>query len=112
MAAQIIVTDQELQDFCTDQQNRYLAFVSQYNPTQTPKHYYEKGSRFARIVFDDDNQKRVVCFIDLTTGNIHKANSWKQACTTGNTKGVRGSIFDQDRGASCMTWCGTKYLRN
>ncbi len=66
------------------------------------------GKRYLRIVSSDDHGSRYVyCFVDTTTGAICKAGGWKAPARNP----VRGSIFADDFGASCVNWHGTVYLR-
>jgi hypothetical protein len=66
------------------------------------------GKRYLRIVSGDGFSSRYVyCFIDTTTGAICKAGGWKAPAKNP----VRGSIFADDFGASCVNWHGTVYLR-
>lgn len=72
------------------------------------------GKRFMKLsVFSDrsgvETESRVYVFIDLNTGAIHKAASYKAPETTGKTKGVRGNIFDANV-LEKLTTFGTVYL--
>lgn len=49
--------------------------------------------------------RHVYCFIDRYTGDIYKAASWNKPA-----KHVRGNIFADDKGLSCCTPYGIKYL--
>lgn len=109
------VTDTDLKAFCADQLGRHEAYRKRMGfqaPIHDEQFLATKGPKFARIVAQrTDDSRRVVCFINLENGDIHKADGWKKPCTTGATKGVRGNIFDGVRGAGCMTWHGTAYLK-
>lgn len=110
------VTTNDLVLFCQDQYDRYQEYRRTYGFTSSihdEMFDWTLGPKFARIIANrsEGAGSHVVCFIDMTTGNIHKADGWKKPCTTGATKGVRGNIFTEDRGASCMTPHGTRYLK-
>ena len=47
----------------------------------------EPGHKYARIVVTD-SQRSVYCFVDMTTGDILKSESWKKPSKSG-----RGNIF-------------------
>lgn len=68
----------------------------------------EKGSKYVRIVKNDvgDSHRTVYCFVDINTGDILKAASWKAPAP----RGVRGNIFADDFGMSCCDRHGVKYL--
>jgi hypothetical protein len=112
------VTAELLTAFVRDQQARYDAYIL----ASTPKELLEKypdmhkaihvtrtGPKFARITREQVGSKyggSVVCFVDMTTGDILKGMS------KGPVKnGVRGNLHTEDRGASCMTPTSTAYLR-
>jgi hypothetical protein len=69
---------------------------------------HPRGPRYIRIVrTDNDGSSRsVYVFIDHTNGDILKG-SWKAPVKNG----VRGSVFADDFGLSCVDSYGTKYLR-
>lgn len=107
-----VVTEADLVQFCTDQQIRSddraidMGVVCEANQTE---HTYSIGPKYARIIRrhpTNNYNTSVVCFIDMTNGDILKG-SWKAPVKNG----VRGNIFTPDRGASCMTGYGPKYLR-
>ena len=64
----------------------------------------EPGKRYIRIVKDDGVSRHVFCFVEIGTGNVLKAASWKAPA-----KHARGNIADP-AGASCSLY-GAKYLR-
>jgi hypothetical protein len=53
----------------------------------------ERGKRFVKVVRSDEGQsgRSVHCFIDIATGDVLKASSWKAPA-----KGARGSIYTLD----------------
>lgn len=65
-----------------------------------------RGKRYLRIVRGDGVQRSVYCFVERDTGDIYKAAGWKAPA-----KGVRGSIFSEDRGQSICTPYGCGYRR-
>ena len=52
-------------------------------------------------------RRSVHSFVNMETGDILKAGSWKAPAVNG----VRGNISADDRGASVVSHHGTKYLR-
>ena len=48
-----------------------------------------KGRRFDKLVLDNS----VYCFVEKSTGDVYKSQTWKQPYTKGNNC-VRGSIYD------------------
>jgi hypothetical protein len=113
-----IVTTADIEAFCAAQQirsdagaMRLLGEICEANRTI---HTFSLGGKYARIIRKHPSlnySTSVVCFIDMTNGNIHKADGWKKPCTSGKTKGVRGNIFAEDGGDSVMSSYGTNYLR-
>lgn len=65
--------------------------------------YAEYGRRYVKISVGNT----VHSFIELETGNILKAATYKAPAKNG----VRGSIWSDDCGASVIDWYGTKYLK-
>lgn len=63
----------------------------------------EYGRRFAKVM----SGTRIHTFIDLGTGDILKAATYKAPAKNG----VRGNIFAADFGESVINWHGAKYLR-
>lgn len=111
VASDFKVTTADLEQFCADQQGRYDAHLSAMNYTHDVhkrQHKFSIGPRYARIfrATPDGRADSLVCFIDMTNGNILKG-SWKAPVKNG----VRGNIFTEDRGASVMTQYGCAYLR-
>lgn len=106
------VTQGDLDLFCQDQQRRYDSYIGLCYPNNIAlfeaKHYATIGPRYARIVREEGRNGgcSVVCFIDLTNGDILKG-SWKAPVKNGR----RGNIFTPDRGASAMSEHGVRYLR-
>lgn len=71
------------------------------------------GKRYIRVI-DVTNSKvshlkreSVFCFVDVTNGNVLKANSWKAP----ETKNPRSNIGDEDFGESGISDYGAVYLR-
>lgn len=63
----------------------------------------ERGRRYAKV----NSGNHVHTFIDMETGDILKAASWRAPAKNG----VRGNIFADDCGMSVVDWHGAKYLR-
>lgn len=90
----------------------YVAKVQQLNNERHAKHYpnlpapqvtIQYGKRYARIVLNNAPGTGVHSFVDLTTGDILKAASWKTPA-----KGARGNISDLTKGFSAY---GADYRR-
>jgi hypothetical protein len=67
-----------------------------------------KGRKYAKIVREDEGGGggSVHCFVEIATGNILKAASWKAPA-----KHARGNINDEDGGRSALGPYGAVYLR-
>lgn len=81
----------------------YKSTVPSLSP---PKLSFERGRRYLRVIRNDSMGRSVHCFVEIGTGAILKAESWKRPA-----RGVRGNIFDTDHGMSAMTPYGAAYLR-
>lgn len=70
---------------------------------------FEFGRKYARILHRGENESRptVYCFVDMNTGDILKAASYRAPARNG----VRGNIFADDFGISCCARHSLKYLR-
>ena len=104
------VSDELLQQFVDDCAARHDAHCVHMNyVAEIFKRKFSSmvGPKFARIVREGPGERSVVCFVNMTTGDILKAGGWKAPAPNG----VRGNLFTEDRGASCMSEYGTKYLR-
>lgn len=60
----------------------------------------QRGSKYVKVI----REGSVHCFVEIATGNILKAASYKVPA-----KGTRGSIYAEDFGASCMNAYGADY---
>lgn len=110
------VSPELLEQFCADQQARHEALhAADLDAMRRPglfavKHYAMSGPKYARIVRESlpgaATERCVVCFIDLATGSIFKADGWKKPA-----RGIRGNVHAADRGASAMTPYGARYAR-
>lgn len=105
------VSTADLEQFCQDQAQRHNDYIDRAlngnRALHGRAHKFTIGPRYARIIRTDSKyDTSVVCFIDLTNGDILKG-SWKAPVK----KGVRGNIFTEDRGASVMNQYGCAYLR-
>jgi hypothetical protein len=103
-------------------ENRIALFVADlqiYYTKELPKRGFlpffgkfevEYGKKYARIVKNEYQQSSVYCFIDLTNGNILKADGWKKPA-----KGARGSIwnidYDVGNGKPCDLFGSGLYMR-
>jgi len=71
----------------------------------------EMGKKNARVVTVSNargNSKSVHTFVNIATGDILKAGTWKAP----QANGVRGNIWAADCGASVVDWHGALYLRS
>lgn len=59
------------------------------------------GLRYVKVI----RGTSVYCFVDVFTGDVLKAASWKKPA-----KHARSNIFDEDFGMSGVTPYGAKYL--
>lgn len=106
------VSDADLDEFLSVAQkvvnNDYITFmpVTPGGP-HTPILTIMKGRRYARIValgykHGYGSPRTVWGFIDMTNGDLLKANSWKAPAKNF----ARGNIFDTDRGLLGQKWTG------
>lgn len=76
--------------FVGELQKYYMAEMTNRGYLPFKGHFeVEYGQKFARIV-RDDSQRCVYCFVDLSNGDILKADGWKKPA-----KGKRGSIWNE-----------------
>jgi hypothetical protein len=65
------------------------------------------GKKYARIVWEDHGQRSAAGFVDLSSGDILKAASWRAPA-----KHARGNIFDESQGMDAIDRPGfVKYLK-
>ena len=74
--------------------NRIDEQYGEYYKKTLPNLTYEgisvnKGRRFDKLVIDNS----VYCFVEKSTGDVYKSQTWKQPYTKGKNC-VRGSIYD------------------
>lgn len=87
-----------------------LKLIEQLNETYT-NYKYELDNwskKYARIAATPlkSSGKSCYCFIDVATGDILKAASWKTPA-----KHSRGTILDDDNGLKYLSEYGPAYLR-
>jgi len=94
-----------------DRLERYVArldelcvayYEDRYDHVKAPEIRVEFGRKYAKVIRGGS----VHTFIDLTNGNILKAASYKAPAPNG----VRGNIFDDDCGMSCVGPFGALYV--
>jgi hypothetical protein len=90
--------------------NEYVAMVQKKMNAYWERHGFtfappdtitvEMGRKNAKVVkvSDEGHSKSVHTFVNMETGDILKAGSWKAPAPNG----VRGNIFAEDRGASVV----------
>ena len=103
-----MVTNEQLEAFRVVAENISQAYTRANFPTlPLPVLTIEVGKRYARIVRSEGTSSRSVhCFVDLESGDILKAASWKVPA-----KHVRANLNDADVGASGVGPHGAMYLR-
>jgi hypothetical protein len=84
--------------------DKYMAKT--YDNLQAPKFYFTKGSRYWKVVRQDDTGgKSVHLFLDTSNGDVLKAAGWRAPA-----KHARGNIYKPDFGMGGVTPYGAKYL--
>lgn len=63
------------------------------------------GKKYVRISIVSPVSESVFCFVERSTGNVLKAESWRAPA-----KGVRGNIYGDPSGYGIDAW-GALYLR-
>ena len=84
------------------EENLKVYYKGNFASLGAPEVRVEPGRKYARVVVGDS----VHTFVDKTTGEILKAGSWRAPAKNG----VRGSIFAEDFGMSCVGPYGALYL--
>lgn len=71
---------------------------------------YEIVKRYARIFStrDDEEGRTVFGFIDMTNGNVLRADSWKRPNLTIKNP-VQGNLFDEDKGSGSVQGSAANY---
>ncbi len=103
--------DFRITEFCHRLYDLYTASMA---GTSIPNYYepfeVQNGQKYARIIVNAHGSRSVYCFIDLSNGDILKADSWKKPA-----KGKRGSIWNADcdvgEGKPCNVHGGGLYKR-
>jgi hypothetical protein len=88
------VTDRDLARFCAKLDNKHARYFAENYANLTPPIFtFEKGRKYVRIVrnetFGQSGGRAVTCFVELATGLIWKAASWKAPAKNFH----RGSIY-------------------
>ena len=89
------------------------ALVDEYHTKNVPRLSrrvlsVEMGRRYARIVKQDGDSvtsRSVYCFVDMTNGDVLKAESWKKPA-----KHARGNILTPEKASESVTAYGAHYL--
>ena len=100
-----------------DRLERYVArldelcvayYEDRFDHIEAPELCVEFGRKYAKVIKGcrGGSSRSVHTFIDLTNGNILKAASYKAPAPNG----VRGNIFDDDCGMSCVGPYGALYV--
>ena len=103
-------TLEALNAFVAAAQSVIDAHMAKNFPTlEVEKLHVEMGRRYAKIVREratDKMGRSVYCFVDLTNGDVLKAETWKKPA-----KHPRGNIFNPDSGATGVNPYGANYMR-
>lgn len=67
-----------------DYKESYKDSNLQYNYT------IEEGNKYLKVIMNTGNQLSVHCFVDMITGDLYKAASWKAPA-----KGIRGNLITE-----------------
>lgn len=78
-------------------------FARDYPNLGTPTITASYGIKYARIITESGSSRSVHSFIDLKTGDVLKAESWKRPA-----KGVRSNLFDVNHGLGSVDSYGTR----
>jgi hypothetical protein len=82
-------------------------YKKNYPSLPLPSITVDLGSKFAKIVKGrNDGTTSVHCFIEITSGDIYKAATWRAPA-----KHVRGNINSEDSGMSAVGIHGANYLK-
>ncbi|MGW8180806.1 MAG: DUF7717 family protein [bacterium] len=101
--------DEALEDFVEMARNKINTYYAErFSNLTAPVLSYETGRRYVKLITSNDGTtgKSVYCFVDKTNGDILKAATWRAPA-----KHARGSIYDEDCGASAVNQYGANYLR-
>ena len=75
-------------------------YTTRFPTLQVPMVYAELGRRFARIV-QENGQRTVHAFVDLTNGDVIKAAGWKAPQKDKDGLAVRYHLADDEDRARC-----------
>lgn len=103
-----MITDEKLDLFLKALQEKQDQRMDESYPSlNKPRYYAERGSRYIRIVRDENGGSRsAFCFIDSQNGDILKAAGWKAPA-----KHARGNIMTDTHGIERLGPYGPAYLR-
>lgn len=102
-----MITNEQLDEFLPMAQATVDASYDQFMPKPRnidgPVLSIEKGRRYARIIATSHGDHRGAWgFIELSSGNLLKANGWKNPAKNF----ARGNILNPDRGLLNQKWTG------
>lgn len=80
-------------------------FKEKFPTLSAPTLVVKTGTRYVRIIQEQDGSRNVFAFVDSLNGDILKPASWKAPA-----KGSRGNIFDVNPLAR-MTAYGPEYIK-
>ena len=89
-------------DFVAKLQVKLTEYYTKKFPTLTEGKLEVKfGRRYAKL----STQSSVYCFVDMTSGDVLKAATWRAPA-----KHARGNLFAPDGGMGCMGPYGAAYM--
>lgn len=98
-----MITTETLASFLAAAQAKSNADYVRYGFTsEGPRLSLETGRRYARVVSSNHGQRMAFGFIDLTNGNVLKADGWKAPAKNF----ARGNVSDEHTGTGRISWTG------
>jgi hypothetical protein len=90
-----------LKEALTNWVNRVNALLAEHNARVTPNLSPRSlelitGQKYIKVAIADGNGRSAYGFIEVSTGNLFKAASWRAPA-----KGVRGNIYQENPLAGC-----------
>ena len=91
-------------EYCQSLLDNY--FASMFPTLETPEITFTVGRKYVKVIRNEEQGGSVWAFIDMVSGDIYKPASWRAPA-----KHVRGNIFNEDGGKTCVTCHGINYLK-
>lgn len=84
-------------------------YHTNYTKVEIPKILVSYGKKYAKVFRANSTARSVVCFIDLTDGDILRPEGWN--APSKRSKGKRGNVHDEFNGTQFYEGIGNiKYL--